>query len=262
MEQSDEKLLSFVLRHYRQGLFDTQAAWEKVSSSQGRRASRRPVWLLWTLPVAAALVLGVFFSWRNAWTEYRSYDLAQSFTLADGTRATLAPGANLRYQPHKTPRHVLMTGKVLYEVTRDEAHPFTVSAPHVTVTVLGTVFQVTDTEASTRVDVTEGRVRLEGLQGDGLILTAGQSATLRDQTPVLEAVPLPNPSAWATGEFRYEATPLETVLQELSAYYGVSLSTDAPSRLLTGTFSTDDLDETLSLIEMALDVTIHQLKMK
>ena len=104
--------------------------------------------------------------------------------------------------------------------------------------------------------MTEGRVRVDGLRGDGLILTAGQSASLRDAAPVLEEAQVPNPSAWATGEFRYEATPLETVLGELSAYYGVVLTTDAPGKRLTGTFSTDDLDEILMLIETALSVTI------
>ena len=113
--------------------------------------------MLWTLPVAAALVLGVFFAWRNTWTEYHAYDLAQTFTLKDGTRATLAPGSTLRYQPHKAPRLVQMEGQVHYAVTRDEAHPFRVTAPSATVTVLGTVFQVIDKEDIARVDVTEGR---------------------------------------------------------------------------------------------------------
>ncbi|MBQ9193329.1 MAG: FecR domain-containing protein [Bacteroidales bacterium] len=252
MDHFDEKHLSFVLRHYRQGAFDTQAAWEKLSGTRKRRSFR----LLWTLPVAAALALGVFFSWRNAWTEYRSYDVAQAFTLVDGTRATLAPGAVLRYQPHKASRQVSMTGQVLYEVVHDEAHPFTVSASPATVTVLGTVFQVIAEGPDTRVNVTEGRVRFSGPRGDGLILTAGQSASLRDAVPVLEEAPLPNPSAWATGEFRYEAAPLETVLRELSAFYGITLTADAPGKRLTGTFSTDDLDETLTLIESALSVTI------
>ena len=252
MDHFDEKHLSFVLRHYRQGTFDTQAAWEKLSGAR----RRRPVWLLWALPVAAALALGVFFSWRNTWTEYRSYDLAQTFTLVDGTRATLAPGATLRYQPHKASRQVSMTGKVLYEVVHDEAHPFTVTAPSATVTVLGTVFQVAADGMDTRVDVTEGRVRFAGAQGDGLILTAGQSALLRDAVPVLEVTPLPNPSAWATGEFRYEATPLETVLRELSSFYGVTFSADAMGKSLTGVFSTDSLDEILELIGQALEVDI------
>lgn len=254
MDHFDEKNLSFVLRHYRPGLFDTQAAWERLSGSR----KRRPVRLLWALPVAAVFAIGVFFSWRNAWTEYRSYDLVQAFILKDGSRATLAPGATLRYQPHKAPRQVSMTGQVLYEVVHDESHPFIVSAPSATVTVLGTVFQVIDGEPATRVDVTEGRVRVCGERGDALILTGGQSARLQDGAPCLEETVLPNPSAWATGEFRYEATPLETVLQELSAYYGVTLTTASVGKRLTGTFSTDSLDEILDLIESALDTPVNR----
>ena len=254
MNQIDEQKLSFVLRHYRPGMFDTQKAWEKVSGMASWRPARRI--LLWAVPIAAALILGVFFSWRNTWTEYNAYDMAQAFTLKDGTHVTLAPGSTLRYQPYKAPRHVLMAGKVLYEVTHDEAHPFTISAPHANVTVLGTVFQVMDDEASTRVDVTEGKVRFQSLQGDGLVLMAGQAASLQGVKPVLEKTALPNPSAWATGVFRYVATPLETVLNELSGFYGVTLSADAVDKSLTGEFSTDSLDEILELVGLALDVEI------
>lgn len=243
MNQVDEKIFSFVLDHYRPGTFDTQAAWEKLS---GRRRGRslRP---LWALPVAAALVLGIFLSWRNRWTEYRSYDAVQAFVLADGTRATLNPGSVLCYQPHKAPRQVSMRGKVLYEVVHDPAHPFTVSAPSATVTVLGTVFQVEADDNGTRVDVSEGRVRFSGTAGESLILTAGQGASLREGVPVREK-----------SVFRFDATPLEEVLKELSVYYGVSLSSDAREKRLTGTFSTGSLDEILYLIQSALDVEIEK----
>ena len=252
MNQIDEQKLSFVLRHYRPGMFDTQKAWEKVSGVASRRQVRRI--LLWAMPAAAALILGVFFSWRNTWTEYNAYDLAQAFTLKDGTHVTLAPGATLRYQPHKAPRQVEMTGKVHYAVARDEAHPFRVTAPAATVTVLGTVFQVSDS----RVDVTEGRVRVDGSQGESVILTAGQSALLKDGVPTLEETTLPNPSAWATGVFRYEATPLDDVLKDLSAYYGVPLQVkgDSTGKSLTGEFSTDSLDEILELIGLALEIEL------
>jgi len=253
MNQIDEQKLAFVLRHYRPGMFDTQKAWEKVS---GLASHRRPVRriLLWSMPIAAALILGVFFSWRNTWTEYNAYDLAQAFTLKDGTHVTLAPGATLRYQPHKAPRQVEMTGKVHYAVARDEAHPFQVTAPAATVTVLGTVFQVSED----RVDVTEGRVRVDGPQGKGVVLTTGQSALLQDGVPMLEETTLPNPSAWATGVFRYNATPLDDVLKDLSAYYGVSLhvKSDSSGKSLTGEFSTENLDEILDLIGLALEVEL------
>ena len=255
MNQIDEQKLSFVLRHYRPGMFDTQKAWEKVSGMSSRRPVR--LILLWAMPIAAALILGIFFSWRNTWTEYNAYDLAQAFTLEDGTQVTLAPGATLRYQPHKAPRLVEMTGKVYYAVARDESHPFRVTAPVATVTVLGTVFQVLED----RVDVTEGRVRVDGPQGDGVILTAGQSAMLNAGIPVLEETALPNPSAWATGVFRYDATPLDDVLKDLSTYYGVPLQvkSDSTGKSLTGEFSTESLDEILELVGLALDVEIDKL---
>ena len=252
MNHIDEQKLSFVLRHYRPGMFDTQKAWEKVSGTTSRRPVRRI--LLWAMPIAAAMILGVFFAWRNTWTEYNAYDLAQAFTLKDGTHVTLAPGATIRYQPHRTPRQVEMTGKVHYAVARDEAHPFRVTAPAATVTVLGTVFQVSED----RVDVTEGRVRVDGSQGNGVVLTAGQSALLREGVPMLEETALPNPSAWATGVFLYEATPLDDVLKDLSAYYGVSLQVkgDSTGKSLTGKFSTESLDEIMELIGLALDVEL------
>jgi transmembrane sensor len=149
-----------------------------------------------------------------------------------------------------------MTGKVHYAVARDEAHPFQVTAPAATVTVLGTVFQVSED----RVDVTEGRVRVDGSLGDGVILTAGQSARLQNGIPTLEETALPNPSAWATGVFRYDATPLDDVLMDLSAYYGVSLQVkgDSSGKSLTGEFSTESLDEILELVSLALDVEIDK----
>lgn len=238
--------------------------------------TRRVAWrtlVAWALPLAAAVVLGVFLfqRWTGATTEYRAYDVVQAFTLPDGTRATLAPGATLTVQPHKDPRRVAMTGQVHFEVTHDEARPFRIQAPAATVRVLGTVFQVTETPEQTRVDVTEGKV-LFARNDDGLMLTAGQSAVLTagEDVPVRIEPEHPNPTAWATGRFVYDAAPLSEVLSELSDYYGVSLSLAAPKagarpgtgptavRRLTGTFATDSLDEILDAVSLALDVEIRR----
>lgn len=252
-----DHLLNFVLAHFRRGLFNQQSAWEKIAGPQKRVIPRT----FWLIPAAAAAVLLlVFFRWQGAWTEYRSYDVPQAFTLSDGTRVTLAPEATLRYQPHKAPRKVAMTGQVYYEVTRDEAHPFTISMASARVEVLGTTFQVCEGGETVSVDVTSGLVRFSGTKGDGILLAAGQSASLVDEVPVMEASALPNPAAWATGYFRYEATPLAVVLEELSAYYGVSLSAPADGKSLTGEFSTESLDDILELIEQALEVKIEKEK--
>ena len=55
-----------------------------------------------------------------------------------------------------------------------------------------------------------------------------------------------------------DATPLDDVLKDLSAYYGVSLQVkgDSTGKSLTGEFSTENLDEILELIGLALDVEL------
>lgn len=243
--------LNFVLRFFRRGKFDPQRAWKKI-------AGPRIPHYFWLVPAAAAILLFVFIRRQNAWTEYRSYDVPQSFALVDGTRITLAPQASLRYQPHRNPRTVAMSGKVFYEVARDESHPFTVTLESARVQVLGTSFQVFESDSTVSVDVVSGLVRFSGTEGDGILLAAGQSAALSGSVPVMEASALPNAAAWATGRFHYDSTPLEVVLEELSAYYGVSLSAPAEGKCLTGDFTTDSLDEILELVEQALDVRIDR----
>ena len=266
MNNNDDKLLQYVLSHYRSGLFDTRAAWDRLSGRlagvgnaariRERRTSLR--WL-WLVPAMAAIVLAVFFRWQGAWTEYHSYDVPQTFTLADGSRVTLAPGSTLRCQAHKDPRKVSMSGKIHYDVARDESHPFTISLSQACVEVLGTTLQVAGNDSTVRVDVISGKVRFSGPEDDGIILTAGQSGQLSGGVPVACEPAGPNPTAWISGRFRYDATPLGTVLAELSDYYGVRLSVgsgNGEGKCLTGDFSTDSLDEILEIVESVLEVRI------
>lgn len=63
-------------------------------------------------------------------------------------------------------------------------------------------------------------------QDKGIILTKGMEATLADgeQMPVLSTTPNINQTAWATGVFTFDDTPLPIVLKELSDYYHVQLT--------------------------------------
>lgn len=244
--------------------------------------------------IAAAIIIGIFLytSWRTSWTSYAAYDIAQTFTLPDSSSVTLAPGATLRLQRHKDNRLVQMTGKVYFNVRHDDRIPFRIDAGSGFVKVLGTRFQVDATitqrltsvaepvEAHHRsgthghfgklsdhdadsisVSVVSGKVLFTASRSDedGLILTKGQSAVLRQGTsaPTRLTPKHPNPAAWATGEFIYDNAPLPEVLSELSEYYGVTLVvSDAESRRLSGEFSTSSLPEILNLINSALGVSV------
>ena len=91
-----------------------------------------------------------------------------------------------------------------------------------------------------------------------MILTRGMHAELAPgvTVPALSEAEHANPAAWATHFFRYENTPLEEVLHELSSHFGRTLRTDAHDRRLTGEFEGEELEGIVSLIESALDIHI------
>lgn len=266
MKEIQDKQLAFVARHFRAGAFDTRRAWERI-----RGARRQPAWgyAFALAGITAALALGIFLfrSSDRAWTTVQAAASAQTVVLPDRTQATLAPGAVLSFHRRgfgRRDRSVRMDGKVYFDVQHREDLPFEITPAEGFVRVLGTQFQVESGAAGTAVDVVDGRVLFTAgpAQSDpagGLVLTQGMHAELAPgaDRPRRTEPRTPNPASWATRVFRYDNTPLADVLQELSACFGQSLSTDQPDRRLTGTFEGDNLDGIIALIEDALDLDIE-----
>ncbi len=271
MKTNEDRMIDFVAKSYEENRFDPKKALARSQNGTLHRSlslSKRTVMLKRIIGIAAAVIVGIFLytSWRTSWTDYMAYDIPQTFTLPDSSSVTLAPGATLRLQRHKDNRLVQMTGKVYFNVRHDDRAPFRVDAGTGFVKVLGTRFQV-DALDSTSVSVVSGKVLFTDSQsdGEGLILTKGQSAVLDPAAskPVEITPKHPNPAAWATGEFIYDNTPLPEVLSELSEYYDVTLvafdagHSSGESRRLSGEFSTSSLPEILNLINSALGTDIQ-----
>lgn len=271
MKTNEDRMIDFVAKSYEENRFDPKKALARSQNGSLHRSlslSKRTVMLKRIIGIAAAVIVGIFLytSWRTSWTDYMAYDIPQTFTLPDSSSVTLAPGATLRLQRHKDNRLVQMTGKVYFNVRHDDRAPFRVDAGTGFVKVLGTRFQV-DALDSTSVSVVSGKVLFTDSRsdGEGLILTKGQSAVLDPAAskPVEITPKHPNPAAWATGEFIYDNTPLPEVLSELSEYYGVTLvafdagHSSGESRRLSGEFSTSSLQEILNLINSALGTDIQ-----
>lgn len=271
MKTNEDRMIDFVAKSYEENRFDPKKALARSQNGSLRRSlslSKRTVMLKRIAGVAAAAAVGIFLylSWLTSWTDYAAYDIAQTFTLPDSSSVTLAPGSTLSLQKHKDKRLVQMTGKVYFNVRHDDRAPFRVDAGSGFVKVLGTRFQV-DALDSTSVSVVSGKVLFTDSRsdGEGLILTKGQSAVLDPAAskPVEITPKHPNPAAWATGEFIYDNTPLPEVLSELSEYYDVTLvafdagHSSGESRSLSGEFSTSSLQEILNLINSALGTDIQ-----
>lgn len=265
----EEKSLLFVLKHYRPGWPDVKSGREKIESRiPGLKRNRSAMMMRWCSGAAAAVLLfiGIALHQGSRRQTYLAYDVVQSFVLPDSSRVTLAPGATVSLRPHrfKSSRQIEMTGKVFFEVRRDERHPFEINAEGAFVRVLGTRFQVDRTEASTTVSVVSGKVLFSSgtRESDaGLVLAGGMTATLAEGsvTPALTNTGDINQTAWATGKFVYSNAPLSSVLSDLSAYWHRELAVvdgDAEERYITGEFDASDMGKVIRLIDSALDVRI------
>ncbi|MBP5381941.1 MAG: DUF4974 domain-containing protein [Bacteroidales bacterium] len=85
--------------------------------------------------------------------------------------------------------------------------------------------------------------------GYGIMRFVDDSKTVVIEQPA----PLPEETPH---EFVFDNTPIADVLDELGSYYGCTMSTPSTDKRLTATFSDDDLDTIVSVIESVLDIHI------
>ena len=265
MSDFEDKHMDFVLKHYQEGKFDTQKAINRFNEAHGivQKPRRRILpWVSGMVAAAAAVILCVFLFRGNDQQKHQIQLMAnaemQEFVLPDGSEVTLAPGSRLTYS-EKSPRSTQLEGKAYFEVTRDEAVPFEITADGAFVRVLGTKFMVDAGSSVKEVYVTEGKVLFaKSSDSEGVILTKDMQATLSelDAVPVIAMEADVNSIAWQRGSFIFNQTPLKEVLETLSKHYKVSFVANDLSKELSGEFDAEDLDLIISIIESALDVHI------
>lgn len=136
-----------------------------------------------------------------------------------------------------------MNGKAFFQVTRNEARPFSVKTSQTEVTVLGTSFQIDEKPTVTEVNVVTGKV----------CFTAGEE---KEITVVTEEDV--NKLAWRTGQLRFMETPLDKVIEDLSDYYQVKIANQTKNEgaRLTATFNNLPLEDVLQVVNQTLDARL------
>ncbi|MFC7524123.1 FecR family protein [Parapedobacter sp. GCM10030251] len=149
--------------------------------------------------------------------------------LPDGTKVWMNAASSLRYPARfdDDMRLVELTGEAYFEVTKDQRRPFKVVSRNQTIEVLGTHFNINSyaDEPTIKTTLLEGAVRVieQGSQME-VVLAPGQQASL-DRTNHLRVstVDVTNAIAWKNGLFRFDNTDIETIMRQLSRWYGVEV---------------------------------------
>jgi transmembrane sensor len=153
-----------------------------------------------------------------------------AMTLSDGTRVWLNAGSSLRFPVvfGRTERTVILTGEGYFEVAKNEAAPFVVTAGDVNVQVLGTHFNVRSyDDAPIQTTLLEGAIQVQqgsavknikpGQQAETVNAAADPAITVHNTVDVERIV------AWKNGYFHFNQSPVEEVMNELSKWYDVKV---------------------------------------
>jgi len=184
-----------------------------------------------------------------------------SLRLPDGTEVILGPGSTLTPSSSYgvTAREVTLEGEAYFVVTRDDARPFTVLADHARIVDLGTAFTVrSDGERGVAVAVTSGRVRLGAANSDvgAVELAAGEAATLSnaDSTVRRDSLDAERALAFTQGRLVLRDTPVESLVELLRRWYGLSLTIDPAlrGRRVTAAFVSESREVVLETLALSL----------
>ena len=184
-------------------------------------------------------------------------------SLPDGTALTLNAQTTVRYNLADGKRQVSIDGEAFFEVARDPEHPFVVTANGMTVTCLGTSFDVRNysDESNISVVLRDGKVRVNARDAD-LTMEPGSRVLMDRQTFALSkhTVTPSDYTAWLNGEIKYNDQTLEEIAAELSRNYNIDLvitSDELKQERFTGYLGRSSLRNILDVLCLASDMSYH-----
>ena len=187
-------------------------------------------------------------------------------TLPDGSRVMLSAETSINVDFNGSKRNLeLSAGEAYFKVKHDRQHPFIVHAGNISVTAVGTAFDVRREPDGVTVTVEEGTVEIAGdvFAKKGLPTTwraeAGYQLTYSSQgrTAMITNVDTSRALKWRGGELAYVWEPLGAVIEDLNRYseHKVIIKDPAIAELrFTGTVFTASLADWVKAVEQVYPV--------
>ncbi len=183
-----------------------------------------------------------------------NYGEQLEYQLPDGSKITLNANSTLSYRT-RNPRTVRIEGEAFFEVRKiaETNEKFHVWTSDLSVTVLGTSFNVNTRNDETRVFLEEGKVKLEleaSAQpiemepGDFIAYSKGKQQLIekKKNSSLLEN------AAWKQGSLIFKDTPLPEALSDIEDIYGVKFvlqSDKLKQKVISGGVPIKNLEVTL-----------------
>lgn len=191
-------------------------------------------------------------------------DAVLTETLSDGSVITLNKKSLLTY-PEKfkgNKRQVSLKGEAFFAVAPDSKKPFIIQSNHVTITVVGTSFNVRNLGNATEVIVETGVVRVTH-NNNSIELKPGEKITIDedDLTLVKNKQEDKLYNYYRTKEFVCDNTPLWKLVYALNEAYNAQIEIANPkirNLPVNTTFNNESLDRILEIIQLTFNISVSR----
>lgn len=251
---------------------DENQAWQKFRQRTAGTGKVRnlPSSLYWRKMVVAIVVCitAVAMIWQLSGKIFpgtvtlASAETPVADTLPDGSVAVLNKHSSISYAGFfsRKAREVTLSGEAFFTVQPDRNKPFTVRVNDITITVLGTSFNVRNAGSRTEVIVASGSVKVER-HHKSLILQKGEKIRAENNDTALIKSAAANTlyDYYRSHEFVCDSTPLWQLVEVLNEAYGshIIIENETLRNLpLTATFSNAPLNKILGVISETFSISV------
>ncbi|WP_433902677.1 FecR family protein [Sphingobacterium puteale] len=231
--------------------------------------------LRWTASAAALLLFGMLsyeISQFGPKAANAAFGERREITLPDSSIITLNSNSRLSYQRNwKTdkPREVWFEGEGMFEVKHTaiknrlrENDFFVVHVGKLSLTVLGTKFNIKDRRGRIEVALLEGSLRVQGEKGEDRVLAPGETFIYDEsaETNQIAKNDTDKVLSWTRGELSIEHSSLANIISVLEDNYGYQVVVQDPALLnkrFTGVIPVKGIDDILFVIKHTMNVNIE-----
>lgn len=255
---------------------DEDGAWHRLQKRINTDVSEEPVRQLkparkfgWIGVAASVALISVmsYFAYNQFWStrpvSKSSGQETLTQSLPDGSSVTLNSGSEIIYPAHfrGEQRLVKLNGEGFFKITPDKTKPFIIKVKAVTVSVVGTSFNVKNVNGQTEVIVATGIVKVD-LHGREVLLHPGEKV-IADESNADLVVQKNKGSLYnyyITGELVCVGTPLSELVEKLNQVYHSDIRIADPGLQnlpITTTFKDLTLQQVLNIVAQTFKIKVE-----
>jgi len=255
-------------------IVNTEKAWSIVSSRTTLKEkinTRRYILIGASIAASFIIALMIFLKPTNQNTVQNQIAQTENsinmLFLEDGSNIDLNRNTKIFYpkQFAQTERKVELQGEAFFNISRDEARPFTIETSNIKIKVLGTSFNVKAYPGSNinEVIVSSGIVEVSSLNNEKqrIILRAGDKAiyNIHEKTITHESNNNNNFIAWKTKEISFKNEKLGNAISLLENVYNVKIHLPDnfnKELLYNGTFDKNEIEDIINTINNTFSIKL------